>query len=69
VEKMKDGWHKIQGYEVYVENNKVIRGLKENGTLPAYPYKTAKDGGWDNAAGVSVSTFSKGVADGRYILN
>ena len=40
--KIKDGWHKIKGYEVYVENGRVVRGVKEDingGEVPAYPYK------------------------------
>lgn len=46
MEKVKDGWHTVKGYEVYVEDGKIIRGVKEdfNGQrVTAYPYK------WDNA--------------------
>ena len=28
---MKDGWHIIAGYDVYVEDNKVIRGTLGDG--------------------------------------
>lgn len=40
--KMKDGWHTVKGYEVYVEDGKILRGVKNdtNGSrVPAYPYK------------------------------
>ena len=39
---MKDGWHILKGYEVYVENNMVMYGIKEghNGeSVTAYPYR------------------------------
>lgn len=38
----KDGWHKIKGCEVFVENGKVVRGIRldSNGErVTAYPYK------------------------------
>ena len=43
---MKDGWHTVKGYEVYVYEGKVIRGKKYdfNGQeLPSYPYKYLDD--------------------------
>lgn len=45
--KIKDGWHIIKGCEVYVENGRVIRGVKNDingGRVPAYPYKSVEDG-------------------------
>jgi hypothetical protein len=69
---MKDGWHKIQGYDVYVENDKILSGLKPSytgiGSVTAYPYKESKRGGWDNVAGISASAFSKGVSNGSIAL-
>lgn len=58
--KIKDGWHIIKGYEVYVENGRVIRGVKEDingGEIPAYPYKLV-EGGW-MIGEPAVSTFRK----------
>lgn len=50
----KDGWYTVAGYEVYVENNKVVKGVKKScsgvGEVPAYPYVAAKDGGWNLAS-------------------
>lgn len=57
---MKDGWHTICGYEVWVENNRVTRGTKYDNShslVAAYPYRKCKTGGWDNCSGISVSTF------------
>lgn len=59
---MKDGWHKIKGYEIYVEDNCVMRGIKydyNNIPVAAYPYKIVKDG-YSNTTGVNVSTFRSG---------
>ena len=28
-------WKKILGYDVFVEDGKIVRAVKENGTLPA----------------------------------
>lgn len=61
---MKDGWHKIYGYDVYIENNIVIRGTKANGTLPAYVYRACRAGGWDRDNSVTVNAFRAGVRRG-----
>lgn len=39
--KVKDGWHKVLGYDVYVENGKVMRCLvsHSSGYRTAYPYR------------------------------
>lgn len=61
--KIKDGWHNICGADVYVENGRVLRGLKNGGTEPAYPYKRAEKkygGGWDIGT-PSVSAFRGGT--------
>lgn len=48
----KDGWHKVAGYDVYIENGLIVRGTIGTGYdyRTAYPYIAAKDGGWDNAS-------------------
>lgn len=68
---IKDGWHKIYNFDVYVEDDRVLRGIKKDrngGEVTAYPYSACKTGGWDNASGVKVDTFRRGLKDGRYIL-
>lgn len=61
---MKDGWHTILGYDVYVENNKVLRGTLGEGSTyrTAYPYKWNKTHRcWIKNTGVSVNSFRNGV--------
>lgn len=66
--KAKDGWHVIYGRDVYVEGGKVVRGTKNDGQLPAYPYRSAKEGGWCREYGMSVSAFAAGVKRGTVEL-
>ncbi len=61
---MRDGWHKICGYDVYVENDKVLRGTKYNGQLPSCVYRSCKSGGWDREYKISVDAFRAGVRRG-----
>ena len=61
---MKDGWHILKGYEVHVENNMVMYGIKEdhNGeSVTAYPYRcNTTYGGCDNVSGeVKADTFRR----------
>ena len=61
---MKDGWHTILGYDVYVENNKVMRGTLGEGSTyrTAYPYKWDKTHRcWIKSAGICVNSFRNGV--------
>lgn len=57
----KDGWHKVCGYSVYVENDRIMRGVKRDdngGLVSAYPYhRDKRNGGWNECVGVKVDTF------------
>lgn len=75
---IKDGWHVILGYEVYVENGLVIRGIKEdsNGSpVTAYPYRAQMKkcyygqfiSGWYQED-MSVDAFRAGVKRGTISL-
>lgn len=58
--KIKDGWRRIKGFEVYIEDGRVIRGIREDvngGRYSAYPYKSVEDG-W-MIGKPAVSTFRK----------
>ena len=58
---MKDGWHIVKGYKVYVENDRILRGIggtNEFNMHTTYPYCEVKDG-WDKCTGVLVSTFRR----------
>lgn len=56
---MKDGWHIVCGYSVYVEDGKILRGTsgKGNSMTTTYPYRRSRYGGWDNESGVTVNAF------------
>lgn len=71
IKNRRDGWHTLQGYQVYIQNNQILRGLKsdQNGSeLTAYPYRISKYGGWDNCTGISADGFIAGVRRGTIIL-
>lgn len=55
---MKDGWHVVNNENVFVEDDKIIRG--EHYGRSTYPYKQTKTGAWENAVGVRVSTYRRG---------
>lgn len=61
---MKNGWHKILGYDVYIEDNKVLRGTLGEGSTyrTAYPYKWDKTHRcWIKNTSVSINSFRNGV--------
>ena len=61
-------WKKILGYDVFVEDGKIIRAMKNNGTLSASVYKKNRLGGWDNVCPCSLSAFRSGVRRGTYTV-
>jgi len=65
MKKIKDGWHTICGYDMYVEDGKIIRGVEDSQTV--YVYKSVKDG-YTSACPVKVSTFRSGMARGTMIV-
>lgn len=69
---MTDGWHSIGGYRVYVENNRVIRGVVGEylGTKTAYPYRRDRrhKNLWDNVSGLTCNAFKSGVKRGTIKL-
>ncbi len=61
---MKNGWHKILGYDVYIEDNKVLRGTLGDGVTyrSVNPYKWNKRYRcWIKTTGINTSTFRKSV--------
>jgi hypothetical protein len=56
--KIKDGWHMIQGHDVYVENGIVKRGITADGQRPVYPYTPCKYGGYETNTWLSVAAFA-----------
>lgn len=67
---IKDGWHVICGYDVYVENGFIVRGIKEDynrSPVAAYPYRRCRRGGWDQD-NMSVDAFRSGVKRGTVCM-
>ena len=67
---MKDGWHTVTGYEVYVEGNKVIRGVHRcrDGYVVAWPYRAVGSATWENVAGVGVEAFRAACRRGNMAM-
>ena len=67
-----DGWHRIAGYNVLVENGKIIRGTLGEGTSnyrAAWPYRLdTKNLCWNNCAGITPAAFRAGVKRGTVTL-
>lgn len=63
-----DGWHFCYGYKVWVENNKVLRGLDGEylGVHTVYPYRRDRKHKnlWDCIVGVTYQAFKAGVKRG-----
>lgn len=62
---MKDGWHKIAGYAVMVEDGKILLGLVGGGAV--YPYRRSGYH-WTSCEGLTVAAFRAGVARGIIIM-
>lgn len=58
--KVKDGWHRVYGHDVYVEDGRVLRGTTTDGQNTTYPYR------WNgncfvNVFGISFDSFRSGM--------
>lgn len=61
---MKSGWHKLQGYTVFIIQNEVIFGTSYSGTT-TYPYKwDKKNHCYIKCESINVHTFISGVRRG-----
>lgn len=66
---IKDGWHTIAGESVYVENGRIVRGTKNNDTLPAYVYRWDRGAGcWIKKGSISPAAFRAGIKRGTIQL-
>lgn len=69
--KISDGWHKICGYDVYVEDDRVLRGVTDDrnrGPRTTWVYRTSRHGGYESAGKVTVDAFRAGVRRGTIIM-
>ena len=64
---VKDGWHKVYGYEVYVEDGRVTRAISNCVTV--YPYRASKYGGWDIDTHTTLDALRAGLSRGTIILS
>lgn len=70
-DRMKDGWHKICGWDVYVEGGYILRGIDtdRNGSqIPVYVYRTSRHGGYDREERITPAAFRAGLKRGTIIL-
>lgn len=68
---MLSGWHTLQGYHVYIEQNRVLRGIRKdrNGSdVTAYPFRRVGPSDWTNCAGLTAAAFIAGVRRGSITL-
>lgn len=67
---MKDGWHKVFSRDVWVKDNKVMRGLSYDRQRTVWPYRwDNKLCCWNECVGISVSAFRAGVNRGTIVLS
>ncbi len=64
----REGWHDIAGYHVYVEGNKVVRGLSDDRQLAVYPYRDNPHGGYDLDQNMSPDAFRAAVKRGTVTM-
>lgn len=65
---VKDGWHEYNGMSIYIEDGRVIKGIRDDVTTypykhmlrksTAYPYPMIDDG-WKNVSGISYESFKR----------
>lgn len=63
---IKNGWHKLFGYDVYIEDEKIIHGVREdrNGSyVTSFPYRKYGNG-WSSDVGISYWSFVSGARRG-----
>lgn len=65
-----DGWHRVAGYECYIEDGLVRRCKigEGNGQRTAYPYRRTGIGQYTNVAPCKPGTLRAGLRRGAYII-
>ena len=66
---MKDGWHKVYGEDVYIEDGKVLRGTTGHGFTyrTTYPYRWTGDG-YTVDTGITVDALRAGMRRGTIAM-
>lgn len=60
-------WKTVCGFTVYVENNFIIRAMKDHNTKSAFVYKKVGNI-WTNVMPCKVGTFRSGFYRGNYTI-
>ena len=63
---VKDGWHNVYGYFIYVEDGEVKRGMCDG--VYVYPYRKSRNGGWDIDTHMTLDALRAGLSRGTIIL-
>lgn len=69
--KIKDGWHKVSGWDVYVEDGYILRGIDtdSNGSqVPVYVYRASHHGGYSREERITPAALRAGLNRGTIIL-
>lgn len=53
-----DGWHTVHGYEVYIKNSRIVRGLSLDGQRTVYIYRRSRSGGLDRVDSMTLAAFN-----------
>lgn len=70
---IRDGWHNIAGYNVFVEDGQIVRGTKPSytacGEEPAYVYRWLKQyKEWSSQSKITIDAFRAGIKRGTIAL-
>lgn len=66
--KTRDGWHIVNGWNVYIEDGYAVRGLSGDGTRTLYIYTPAHGGGLDRVDGVQFGALRGRMNRGTIVL-
>ena len=66
--KTRDGWHIVNGWNVYVEDGYAVRGLSRDGQRPLYLYTPAHGSGMDRIDGIPFDALRGRMSRGTIVL-
>ena len=66
--KIRDGWHTVNGWNVYVEDGYAVRGVSRDSQRPLYLYTPARGGGMDRIDGIPFGALRGRMNRGTIVL-
>lgn len=66
--KYEDGWHKISGIDVYIENDMIVRSITADWSQPLYLYEYDKKMNVLTKVIVTVPEFRRKIREGKIYL-